>query len=157
MKLQPHQKEKFVQVLRVLGITSAISLAVYYLPNYFLYEQFTAEHSAILLGLIGIKANVWYDSGRVFLNQFEIQRMCTGVQVIAVFLGLVVSVPKVALKKRGISFQTEVEVVIRFEGVEVGTHRLDLIAEGQLVLELKAVETLKDTHFAQVRSYPHPK
>lgn len=104
MKLQPHQKEKFVQVLRVLGITSAISLAVYYLPNYFLYEQFTAEHSAILLGLIGIKANVWYDSGRVFLNQFEIQRMCTGVQVIAVFLGIVVSVPKVALKKRALTF-----------------------------------------------------
>lgn len=104
MKLQPNQKEKIVQVLRVLGITSVISLAVYYLPNYFLYEQFTAEHSAILLGLIGIKANVWYDSGRVFLNQFEIQRMCTGVQVIAVFLGLVVSVPKVALKKRALTF-----------------------------------------------------
>ncbi len=98
------QRQQAFEVLRVLGITSGIALAVYYIPNYFLLEKVIAEHSAILMGIIGIKATVWYLGDRVFLNQFEIQRMCTGVQVIAVFLGIVVAMPKVALKKRALAF-----------------------------------------------------
>lgn len=98
------QKQQAFEVLRVLGIASGIALAVYYIPNYFLLEKVIAEHSAVLMGIIGIKATVWYLGDRVFLNQFEIQRMCTGVQVIAVFLGIVVAMPKVALKKRAVAF-----------------------------------------------------
>ena len=104
MRLEPLQRQKAAQILRILGITSAIALTLYYLPNYFFYEKLTAEHSAILMGLIGIKATVWYQGGRVFLNEFEIQRMCTGVQVIAVFLGITVAMPKVAIKKRLMAF-----------------------------------------------------
>jgi len=96
--------QKAIEILRVLGITSAIALTLYYLPNYFFYEKLTAEHSAILMGLIGIKATVWYEGNRVFLNQFEIERMCTGVQVITVFLGIIVAMPKVAIKKRLMAF-----------------------------------------------------
>jgi exosortase/archaeosortase family protein len=97
-------KQRVYEVLRVLGITSVIALAVYYLPNYFFLEKITAEHSAILVQIIGIQATVWYQGNRVFLNQFEILRMCTGVQVIAVFLGIIIAMPKVALKKRVIAF-----------------------------------------------------
>jgi exosortase/archaeosortase family protein len=104
MGLKPEQREKVTQILRVLGITSVIALALYYIPNYFFYEKLTAENSAVLMGLIGIKANVWYQGNRVFLNEFEIQRMCTGVQVIAVFLGIIVAMPKVAIKKRLMAF-----------------------------------------------------
>lgn len=104
MGLKPLHRQKVAQVLRVLGITSAVALTLYYLPNYFFYEKLTAEHSAILLGLIGIKATVWYQGGRVFLNEFEILRMCTGVQVITVFLGIIVAMPKVAIKKRLMAF-----------------------------------------------------
>ncbi len=100
MEMQPLQKQKILELMRVLGITSAIALILYYLPNYFLLEKATAEHSAALLGLIGIKSTIWYQGNRVFLNQFEIERMCTGVQVVAVFLGLIVAMPKVAVKKR---------------------------------------------------------
>jgi exosortase/archaeosortase family protein len=100
MELKHPQRQKTIEVLQVLGIASAIALAVYYLPNYFFYEKLTAEHSAILMELIGIKATIWYQGNQVFLNQFEIQRMCTGVQVIAVFLGIIVAMPKVAIKKR---------------------------------------------------------
>jgi exosortase/archaeosortase family protein len=53
---------------------------------------------------IGIKAVVWSQGGKVFLNEFEIQRMCTGVQVMAVFLGIIVAIPKVKLKKRAFAF-----------------------------------------------------
>jgi len=37
--------------------------------------------------------------------------------------------------------------------VEVGQHRLDLIVENQIILEIKAVKELIDIHFAQLRSY----
>ncbi len=97
-------KQRVYEVLRVLGITSVIALAVYYLPNYFFLEKATAEHSAILMQIIGIQSTVWYQGDRVFLNQFEILRMCTGVQVIAVFLGIIIAMPKVALKKRLMAF-----------------------------------------------------
>ena len=100
MRLKPLQRQKAIEILRVLGITSAIAITLYYLPNYFFYEKLTAEHSAILMRLIGIKATVWYQGNQVFLNQFEIQRMCTGVQVIVVFLGIIIAMPKVAIKKR---------------------------------------------------------
>lgn len=98
------ERQKIFEIVRVLGITSAIAVVLYYLPNYFFFEKLTAEHSAILMELIGIKATVWYQGNQVFLNQFEIQRMCTGVQVIAVFLGLIIAMPKVAIKKRLTAF-----------------------------------------------------
>ena len=104
MKMPVLQKRNVYEVMRVLGITSAIALAVYYIPNYFFYEQITAAHSAMLMELIGIKATVWTRGDQVFLNQFEIQRMCTGVQVIAVFLGLIVAMPKTAIRKRIAAF-----------------------------------------------------
>jgi GxxExxY protein len=37
--------------------------------------------------------------------------------------------------------------------VEVGLHRLDLVVEDTIVVELKAIKNLEDIHFAVVRSY----
>ena len=59
----------------------------------------------------------------------------------------------VSLTHRSIPFKSEVPVDINFEGVRVGQARLDLVVADELVLELKAVETLHDIHFAQLRSY----
>jgi len=89
---------------RYLVLASAIAIVLYYLPNYYMYEKVVAENSAALMQIIGIKPTIWTHGNQVFLNQFEIQRMCTGVQVMAVFLGLIVAVPKVALKKRILAF-----------------------------------------------------
>jgi GxxExxY protein len=60
---------------------------------------------------------------------------------------------RTALRHRGIVFQSEKEVTILFEGEEAGVHRLDLVVENELVVELKAVKALEDVHFAQVKSY----
>jgi GxxExxY protein len=38
-------------------------------------------------------------------------------------------------------------------GVVVGIHRLDLVIENKIIIELKAVKELADIHFAQLRSY----
>jgi GxxExxY protein len=63
------------------------------------------------------------------------------------------SAMKVALRHRGIVYDPQREVTIIFEGEEVGVHRLDLMIEGQIIVELKAVKSLEDIHFAQVKSY----
>ncbi len=57
------------------------------------------------------------------------------------------------LVSRGIDFARQVEIEVRFDGITVGRHRIDLIVEENLVVELKAVRELKDLHFAQLRSY----
>jgi GxxExxY protein len=59
----------------------------------------------------------------------------------------------VALRNRHFRCDQEREIRIFFEGEEVGMHRLDLIVEGQLIVELKAIKELEDIHFAQVKSY----
>ena len=59
----------------------------------------------------------------------------------------------VELARRGIQFEKQFPVVVRYEEVVVGEHRLDLVVDGELVVELKAVEAIAPIHFAQVRSY----
>jgi exosortase/archaeosortase family protein len=93
-----------LNVGQYLAVASTIAIAVYYLPNYYLYEKVVAENSAALMQFIGIKPTVWTHGSQVFLNQFEIQRMCTGVQVMAVFLGIIAAVPKVPLRNRILAF-----------------------------------------------------
>jgi GxxExxY protein len=60
---------------------------------------------------------------------------------------------EVALTHRGISFEPQKDIHVLFEEVDVGLHRLDLVVCNQVILELKAVKTLEDIHFAQLRSY----
>ena len=110
------QRQRIYSIARFACIASVIALLVYYVPDYFIYEKFTAEHSAIIMGWIGIKGTVWVQNNAVFLNEFEIERMCTGVQVIAVFLGLIVAMPKIALKKRILAFSV-VAVSVYFANI----------------------------------------
>ncbi len=60
---------------------------------------------------------------------------------------------KLELMQRSIEFEDQKRVAVLYNGVVVGTHVLDLFVGGQLVVELKAVETLERIHFAQVQSY----
>jgi GxxExxY protein len=60
---------------------------------------------------------------------------------------------KIELRKRGIKAEFQKEVEIFYEEELVGTHKLDVLINDELVLELKAVKALEDVHFAQVRSY----
>ena len=60
---------------------------------------------------------------------------------------------RVALAADGFDFVTESRIVVMYRGVEVGTHQLDLVIEGKLILELKAAKCLTDIHYAQLRSY----
>jgi exosortase/archaeosortase family protein len=98
------RKSAAYEILRFLGITSAIALALYYIPNYWFLENLTAQHSAMVMNMIGMKATVSYQGNDVYVNQFDVQRMCTGVQVVTVFLGIIVALPRTALKKKILAF-----------------------------------------------------
>jgi GxxExxY protein len=60
---------------------------------------------------------------------------------------------KVELSEHGLSYEAQKEIRIEYLGVLVGVHRLDLLVENELIVELKTVSELSDVYFAQVRSY----
>lgn len=60
---------------------------------------------------------------------------------------------KVELERRKLGYESEKEVRIEYQGLEVGIHRIDLFVEGEIVVELKTVEDLNKKYYAQVRSY----
>ena len=59
----------------------------------------------------------------------------------------------IELRRAGLSIEVEREVVIYYGREEVGRHRMDLIVEGQVIVELKAVEKLSPIHDAQLLTY----
>jgi GxxExxY protein len=42
---------------------------------------------------------------------------------------------------------------VKYKGTEVGKHRLDLLVEDTIVVELKVVKNIENIHFAIVKSY----
>ena len=60
---------------------------------------------------------------------------------------------KIELTESKINFESQKEVKIKYRDTEVGTHRLDMIIENQIIVELKATKELTDVHYAQLRSY----
>lgn len=60
---------------------------------------------------------------------------------------------KVEFFAQYLQFESQKEIKIQYQGVEVGAHRLDLVVDNKIIVELKAVKELADIHFAQIRSY----
>jgi GxxExxY protein len=59
----------------------------------------------------------------------------------------------VELEESGLLVESEKEVAVHFKGREIGVHRLDLLVENEIIVELKAVEELTRHHYAQIKSY----
>ena len=53
----------------------------------------------------------------------------------------------------GLKFERQWRVEVRYRGQRVGEHRLDLLVEDTVVVELKAVLELQDIYYATLRSY----
>ncbi|MEI6081904.1 MAG: GxxExxY protein [Verrucomicrobiota bacterium] len=53
----------------------------------------------------------------------------------------------------GIPYERQKTVEITYRSRKIGEHRLDLLVDGRLVLELKAVQSLDPIHYSTVRSY----
>ena len=59
----------------------------------------------------------------------------------------------IELEHRGLRFKREYEVPMAYGGRPLRCHRLDLLVEDAIVVELKAVEHLDAIHQAQLMSY----
>jgi GxxExxY protein len=88
-------------------------------------------------------------SGRVIASAIEVhQRLGPG------FLeSIYESALCIELDLRKIGYERQKVVPLLYRGTPVGEHRLDLLVEGVLVVELKAVKELEDIFFIVNRSY----
>lgn len=58
------------------------------------------------------------------------------------------------LRQSGLNLMHEVQLPIRYRGVEMECHyRLDLLVENKVIVEVKAVDGLLDIHTAQLLTY----
>ncbi|WKZ49658.1 MAG: GxxExxY protein [Anaerolineales bacterium] len=59
----------------------------------------------------------------------------------------------IALREMGLKVEQQVKIVVYFAGQVVGEYYADLVVEGCVVVELKAVQNLLDEHDAQLLNY----
>ena len=57
------------------------------------------------------------------------------------------------LTLRGINYEKQKEINLIFKGKEIGKHRIDFLVENEVVLELKAVESMHKIFEAQILTY----
>ncbi len=92
-----------------LVIAIIITLLVYFLPEPFFLAIPTAYCSASMLSAISVPSIPVVDwvNGAVFVSgigfQYQIIRDCTGIQVIAVFAGLILPLPRGTWRRKGLS------------------------------------------------------
>lgn len=60
---------------------------------------------------------------------------------------------KLELTEKNIKYESQKEIIITYMEKEIGIHKLDILIENTIILELKAVRKLNDVHFAQLKSY----
>lgn len=59
----------------------------------------------------------------------------------------------IELEKQQLGFQRELEMTILYEGIEIGTRRVDFFVENTIMVELKALIKLEEVHLAQAMNY----
>ncbi len=59
----------------------------------------------------------------------------------------------IEFEKQGIYFEREMEMTIYYEGIDIGTRRVDFFVERAVMVELKALSKLDDGNLAQAMNY----
>ena len=59
----------------------------------------------------------------------------------------------IELDKHGLFAETEVAVPVYYDDVVVGEYKADIIVEGKIIIELKAIQNLLPIHEAQLVNY----
>ncbi|MBB6108565.1 GxxExxY protein [Mucilaginibacter lappiensis] len=59
----------------------------------------------------------------------------------------------IEMEKQGLAFTRELEMMIYYEGIEVGKRRVDFLIADIVMVEIKATSKLEDAHLAQVINY----
>ncbi|WP_256367763.1 GxxExxY protein [Mucilaginibacter sp. SG564] len=59
----------------------------------------------------------------------------------------------IELSKAGLAYSRELDMIIYYDGIEIGTRRVDFFIEGSIMVELKAIIALEEVHLAQAMNY----
>jgi len=59
----------------------------------------------------------------------------------------------IEMRKNGLNFSREFEMPIYYDGIHIGTRRVDFLVEEIISVELKAVIQLENVHFSQAKNY----
>jgi GxxExxY protein len=59
----------------------------------------------------------------------------------------------IELEKVGLKCEQQKQVDVFYKGIKVGEHRLDLLVDSKVIVEVKAVKSLEDIHRSQIISY----
>jgi GxxExxY protein len=59
----------------------------------------------------------------------------------------------IEFNKQGLGYEREMEMAIHYDGIDIGTRRVDFFVEDNIMVELKAVIQLEDVHLAQAMNY----
>lgn len=59
----------------------------------------------------------------------------------------------IEMGKQDLGFQREMEMSIYYEGINIGTRRVDFFVEENIMVELKALIKLEEVHLAQAMNY----
>ena len=59
----------------------------------------------------------------------------------------------IEMEKQGLLFKREMEMNIYYDGINIGTRRVDFFVEDNIMVELKALIKLEDVHLAQAMNY----
>jgi GxxExxY protein len=59
----------------------------------------------------------------------------------------------IEMEKQGLGYQREMEMSIYYDGIAIGTRRVDFFVEDVIMVELKALIKLEEVHLAQAMNY----
>ena len=59
----------------------------------------------------------------------------------------------IELDRSGLSFSSEIQKEIMYEGIKVGFRKLDLLVENKVIVELKATGEIEPAHQNQILNY----
>jgi GxxExxY protein len=59
----------------------------------------------------------------------------------------------VELRRRGLRAESQVPITVKYKDEVVGDYFADIIVDGQVILEIKAIESLSRIHEAQLLNY----
>lgn len=59
----------------------------------------------------------------------------------------------IEMQKQGVGFQREMEMTIFYDGIDIGTRRVDFFVEENIMVEIKALIKIEDVHLAQAMNY----
>lgn len=60
---------------------------------------------------------------------------------------------EIEMRKADLNFSREFEMPIYYDGIQIGTRRVDFLVEGMISVELKAIIQREKVHLAQAMNY----